>query len=210
MWMQLGCRAFIKGNKESILKRLEDEEEARGTKESGKKSLAKNKTILETGQDSIYLANPSMNELMRTIHSATSMDAFQRVVVAEGKTNQNPSNFHLKGLTNPKPRLPGLTLSLTPRLRHRTVSCDDLGKLKKLESLEGLPLMRVHSEGSLMELVELKDRKEVSFDVPPKVASCAVSVKENSKLPLPEGSGMCYWINLAHLLLVIACLRGVI
>lgn len=44
--------------------------------------LAKNTFQLPSGTDSVYLANPSMNELMRAIQSGSSMDTFKRVIVS--------------------------------------------------------------------------------------------------------------------------------
>ncbi|EDV32717.1 uncharacterized protein Dana_GF22003 [Drosophila ananassae] len=76
MWMQIGSRAFSSGTNKRRRRREDGQGEER--------SLTQVPASSPTGSSSnnVFLANPSMNELMRTIHhTAASKDDLQGVVV---------------------------------------------------------------------------------------------------------------------------------
>ncbi|XP_037725155.1 uncharacterized protein LOC119556791 isoform X1 [Drosophila subpulchrella] len=274
MWMQLGCRAFVKGAKKTLLRREDDVGEPTirisddGTDESSNKQFACDQIQLPSGEDGngnkfdgIYLTNPSMNELIRTIHTALSVDQYRGIIVAGQNTRENyeishlqtaPTNFRIqnacsKGYQNGKDLV----------LKRRTVSFDDLRQLKQLDTWEP-QLWRVRSEGNLIEQRNLVfdprfyqskyavscDNTSIlnsesisSFTSISRDCSCectsetdfedqldfsSVALKrvtpmmpqdvltEFPKWQLPQNSNICCWINLAHFLLVIACLRGLL
>ncbi|XP_017096146.2 uncharacterized protein [Drosophila bipectinata] len=71
MWMQIGSRAFTSGANKRIRRREDGQGEDR--------SLSQ---IPSSSSNNVFLANPSMNELMQTIHhTAASKDDQQGVVV---------------------------------------------------------------------------------------------------------------------------------
>ncbi|KAH8317351.1 hypothetical protein KR074_006333 [Drosophila pseudoananassae] len=71
MWMQIGSRAFTSGANKGRRRREDGQGEDR--------SLSQ---IPSSSSNNVFLANPSMNELMRTIHhTAASKDDLQNVVV---------------------------------------------------------------------------------------------------------------------------------
>nr|XP_017006496.2 uncharacterized protein LOC108063796 [Drosophila takahashii] len=259
MWMQLGCRAFIKGAKKRLLKRKDDDGEPtlrisddEIDDESSHKYFASDKIQLPSGRDencnkfdSVYLTNPSMNELMRTILTATSMDKFKRIIVSGPNTRDNCEIFHVQA-----PRSSSIGChQYRQDLPNRTLSFDDLDHLKRLATSEPL-LWRVRSEGNLTEEWQpvfaphlnqsdyaiyydaisnansesisslvcigctadfgnriVMDCEDHLVQEPTKPQDLRI---ENPKSPVPQNASICYWINLAHLLLVIACLRGLL
>ncbi|KAH8366622.1 hypothetical protein KR084_006926, partial [Drosophila pseudotakahashii] len=240
-----GCRAFIKGAKKRLLKRKDDDGEPtllisddEIDDESSNIYFSSDKIQLPSGKDgngnkfdSVYLTNPSMNELMRTIHTATSMDKFKRIIVSGQNTRDSCEIFHVQAprspSTNCHPYRQDLSLRLSPNLINRTLSFDDLDHFKRLATLKPL-LWRVRSEGNLTEVwkpVHTPNLNQSDYALYCDAISHANSESisslltpsmprdlliENPKSPVPQNASICYWINLAHLLLVIACLRGLL
>ncbi|XP_037725156.1 uncharacterized protein LOC119556791 isoform X2 [Drosophila subpulchrella] len=248
MWMQLGCRAFVKGAKKTLLRREDDVGEPTirisddGTDESSNKQFACDQIQLPSGEDG-------------------NVDQYRGIIVAGQNTRENyeishlqtaPTNFRIqnacsKGYQNGKDLV----------LKRRTVSFDDLRQLKQLDTWEP-QLWRVRSEGNLIEQRNLVfdprfyqskyavscDNTSIlnsesisSFTSISRDCSCectsetdfedqldfsSVALKrvtpmmpqdvltEFPKWQLPQNSNICCWINLAHFLLVIACLRGLL
>ncbi|XP_016948089.3 uncharacterized protein LOC108023299 [Drosophila biarmipes] len=246
MWMQLGCRAFVKVAKNRLLRRednvgeptlrIADDE----TDESGNRYVACDKVLLPSGEDGsanksdgVYLTNPSMNELIRTIQTL-SMDQFRGILVAGRNTQESCEIFHAHAPSNAT-----LQNGQNPVSNRRTRSLDDLRHSRQLDSSEP-QLWRVRSEGNLPEprsrvlepnsnqskYVVFRDDTSVSnsesislvASISRNCSSVSIAAMDHlddlsteiSKPQLPQNANICYWINLAHLLLVIAILRGLL
>lgn len=163
--------------------------------------LAKNTFQLPSGTDSVYLANPSMNELMRAIQSGSSMDTFKRVIVSMivpiPRTSQLLAQANSPCYQN---------LRLTPNVVHRSHSFDQpqVGM-----SVQRLP--RVHSEGDLLQPRRSVCDEMISRDALPARVSPSEMPTKPQEVATEEPSvqwNACYWIGVAHLLMIISCLRG--
>ncbi|XP_043658506.1 uncharacterized protein LOC122623416 [Drosophila teissieri] len=239
MWMQLGCRAFVKGAKKRTPRRKDGDADSEPTlimamanadsRERGNSNtyLAHDNVQLPAGTDSVYLSNPSMNELMRTIHSASSMDSFKRVIVSKRNTAMSfpvPSRTttHLLAPTSCRMGKSGLSCHqsarLVPNVMHRRRSFDHRLHQQRVNT-SAHRLWKVHSEGNF-----LGPRKPCSSECECTADSgnCAEMISRDGlqapvvvPLEIPTGGqelsrNLCYWISLAHLLVVISCLRGLL
>ncbi|XP_033172283.1 uncharacterized protein LOC117148783 [Drosophila mauritiana] len=211
MWMQLGCRGLAKSPR-----RKDDDSKPQSMIASAYRDeymyntyLAKNTFQLPAGKDSVYLANPSMNELMRAIQSGSS---FKRVVVS--MIVPLPRTFQLLAPAN-SPR--HQNVRHTPNVVHRRHSVDHQLHQQRvgMSSVQRLP--RVHSQGDLLQPRLSVCDEMISRDDPPVRVAPLETPTKPQELATEEPSAQwtrapnknaCYWIGLAHLLLVISCLRG--
>ncbi|XP_039499112.1 uncharacterized protein LOC120456365 [Drosophila santomea] len=246
MWMQLGCRAFVKGAKKRTPRRKDGDADSEpalimamanaDSHERGNSNtyLAHDNVQLPAGTDSVYLSNPSMNELMRTIHTASSMDSFKRVIVSGRSTAMSfpfPSTTttHLLAPTSCRIGQSGLSCHqsarLAPNVMHRRRSFDHRLHQQRRVNTSAQRLWKVHSEGNF-----LGPRKPCSSgqylnhecECTAGSGNCAVMISRDGlqvpvvvPLEIPTGGqklsrNLCYWISLAHLLMVISCLRGLL
>ncbi|EDV45512.2 uncharacterized protein Dere_GG12878, partial [Drosophila erecta] len=172
---------------------------------------------LPTGTDSVYLVNPSMNELMRAIHSASSMDSLKRVIVSRRSATRSfpfPRTSHLLPPTSFRMRKSGSSChqsaGLTRSVLHRRRSFDHQLHQQRV-NVSAQRLWKVHSEGNL-----LGPRKPNQSDSSVNLCECAEMISRELStevfrpaLPLNRGN-LCYWISWAHLVMVISCLRGLL
>jgi len=201
-----------------------------------------------------------MNELIRTIHTALSVDQYRGIIVAGQNTRKNYAISHVQA--PPKSRMLNACLKGHQNgkdlvLKNRTLSFDNLRQFKQLDTSK-TQLWRVRSEGNLIEQRNLvfeprfnqskyavfcdktsilnsdsissltsisRDcscgcTAEMDFEDHLDYSSAALKsvtpmmpqdlLTEIPELQLPQNPNICYWINLAHLVLVIACLRGLL